>query len=181
MSWILARMVVSQGLAKDARKPQKSRQPNQWLAPLRKYPFGARAYFQRLSEFAALAIESGKTRLGPLIEELTPRLRNQSAPLRPCITASFSLRHRATLLCDDHLPQDAVHVALTILLPSRHSYQQNEGQQASRVFDLSAGAASRYLYGEPGTMPEEPQHAESLLRGLSRGTERGLLKIPASL
>jgi hypothetical protein len=23
------------------------------------------------------------------------------------------LRHRATLLCDDHLPQDAVHVALT--------------------------------------------------------------------
>ena len=38
---------------------------------------------------------------------------NQSAPLRPCISASFSLRHRATLLCDDHLPQDALHVALT--------------------------------------------------------------------
>src|SRR6266852_9137985 len=39
---------------------------------------------------------------------------NQPAPLRPCFSASFSLRHRATLLCDDHLPQDAVHVALTI-------------------------------------------------------------------
>ncbi len=39
---------------------------------------------------------------------------NQSAPLRPCISVSFSLRHRATLLCDDHLPQDAVHVALTV-------------------------------------------------------------------
>jgi hypothetical protein len=39
---------------------------------------------------------------------------NQPAPLRPCISASFSLRHRATLLCDDHLPQDAVHVALTV-------------------------------------------------------------------
>src|SRR3989442_13383550 len=38
---------------------------------------------------------------------------NQPAPLRPCFSASFSLRHRATLLCDDHSPQDAVHVALT--------------------------------------------------------------------
>src|SRR5271167_2059297 len=38
---------------------------------------------------------------------------NQSAPFRPCISASFSLRHRATLLYDDHLPQDVVHVALT--------------------------------------------------------------------
>src|SRR5439155_2682563 len=38
---------------------------------------------------------------------------NQPAPLRPCISVSFSLRHRATLLCDDHLPQDAVHVTLT--------------------------------------------------------------------
>src|SRR5258707_11248732 len=41
---------------------------------------------------------------------------NQPAPLRPCIPASFSLRHRATLLCDDHLPQDAVHVAPTEVL-----------------------------------------------------------------
>src|SRR3989442_11313124 len=40
---------------------------------------------------------------------------NQPAPPRPCFSASFSLRHRATLLCDDHSPQDAVHVALTIL------------------------------------------------------------------
>src|SRR5712691_7973967 len=38
---------------------------------------------------------------------------NQPAPLRPCISVSFSLRYRATLLCADHLPQDAVHVALT--------------------------------------------------------------------
>jgi hypothetical protein len=38
---------------------------------------------------------------------------NQPAPLRPCFSASFSLRHRATLLCDDHSPQDAVHEALT--------------------------------------------------------------------
>src|SRR5260370_33719905 len=44
----------------------------------------------------------------------TPHLfGNQPAPLRPCISVSFSLRHRATLLCDDHLPQDAAHVALT--------------------------------------------------------------------
>jgi hypothetical protein len=26
------------------------------------------------------------------------------------------LRHRATLLCDDHLPQDAVHVTLTLFV-----------------------------------------------------------------
>src|SRR6185437_7824499 len=39
---------------------------------------------------------------------------NQPAPLRPCFSASFSLRHRVTLLCDDHSPQDAVHVALTV-------------------------------------------------------------------
>src|SRR6266436_9863740 len=38
---------------------------------------------------------------------------NQPAPLRPCFPASLLLRHRATLLCDDHSPQDAVHVALT--------------------------------------------------------------------
>src|SRR5260370_15269628 len=42
-----------------------------------------------------------------------PLFGNQPAPLRPCISVSFSLRHRATLLCDDLLPQDAVHVALT--------------------------------------------------------------------
>jgi hypothetical protein len=47
----------------------------------------------------------------------TPHLfGNQLAPLRPCISASFSSRHRATLLCDNHLPQDAVHVALTYVL-----------------------------------------------------------------
>src|SRR5260370_30668137 len=44
----------------------------------------------------------------------TPHLfGNQPAPLRPCISVSFSLRHSATLLCDDHLPQDAADVALT--------------------------------------------------------------------
>jgi hypothetical protein len=38
---------------------------------------------------------------------------NQPAPLRPCCSASFSSPHRATLLCDVHSPQDALHVALT--------------------------------------------------------------------
>src|SRR5204863_9456505 len=47
---------------------------------------------------------------------------NQPAPLRPCFSASFSLRHRATLLCDDHLPQDAVHVALTFHRKARCPY-----------------------------------------------------------
>jgi hypothetical protein len=48
---------------------------------------------------------------------------NQPAPLRPCISVSFSLRHRATLLCDDHLPQDAVHVPLTMKSDVRlHDY-----------------------------------------------------------
>jgi len=46
---------------------------------------------------------------------------NQPAPLRPCFSVSFSLRHRATLLCDDPLPQDAVHVALTLLSHRRGS------------------------------------------------------------
>src|SRR5258708_7155579 len=36
--------------------------------------------------------------------------------LPSCISVSFSLRHRATLLCDHHLPQDAVHVALTMIV-----------------------------------------------------------------
>src|SRR5579864_7074000 len=40
---------------------------------------------------------------------------NQPVPLRPCISVSFSSRHHATLLCDDQLPQDAVHVALISL------------------------------------------------------------------
>jgi hypothetical protein len=46
----------------------------------------------------------------------TPHLfGNQPAPLRPRISVLlFSLRHGATLLCGDHLPQDAVHVALTV-------------------------------------------------------------------
>jgi len=44
----------------------------------------------------------------------TPHLfGSQPAPLRPSSSISFSLRHRATLLCHDHLLQDAVHVALT--------------------------------------------------------------------
>jgi hypothetical protein len=41
-------------------------------------------------------------------------VRMQPPPLRPCFSASFSSRHYATLLCDDHLLQDAVHGALTL-------------------------------------------------------------------
>src|SRR6266446_3891293 len=55
---------------------------------------------------------------------------NQPAPPRPCFSASFSLRHRTTLLCDDPSPQDAVHIALTFGRKSRIEASRDRGTTA---------------------------------------------------
>src|SRR3979490_2968898 len=80
----------------------------------------------------------------------TPHLfGNQFAPLRPCISASFSLRHRATLLCHDHLPQDALHVALTELEWSdgRRLVRENPSVDAERWSRAAKPATERRRSG----------------------------------
>jgi hypothetical protein len=57
----------------DARKPRKSEQQIQRLAPSPETPLWSRSGFKGLSESAALAAESGESRRGLFVGELTPR------------------------------------------------------------------------------------------------------------
>src|SRR5258708_6483531 len=68
---------------------------------------------------------------------------NQPAPLRPCFSASFSLRHRTTLLCDDHSPQDAVHVALTSF--QRLRCKSWRGIQRDRIIAIMSKQDRKYF------------------------------------
>src|SRR5258708_21328317 len=67
---------------------------------------------------------------------------NQPAPLRPCFSASFSLRHRTTLLCDDHSPQDAVHVALTEFQHHRATLEREIRSHNGRLFVPTVSAVT---------------------------------------
>src|SRR5258708_14535368 len=93
----------------------------------------------------------------------TPHLfGNQSAPLRPFISASFSLRHRATLLCDDRLPQDAVHVALTFKRRVREITRRAKGVS----IEMTMAELAPYMRGwrSYSDFCETPQELVNLTR-----------------